>query len=236
MTMLGIDTSMAITSACLLMSDGSDRSAPAPPVQRLFEPPRHSAELLPIVDELLSSSGVSWNEIESIAVGVGPGTFTGLRIGVSTARALGQALGVPLRPVSSLEALAGGMAAASESGRSMLGLIDARRGEVFAALFTDGQAEWGPLAISPQELVAAAADSDRPVLAAGDWALESKAALEAAGVEVARAGSGLHCVSARQLCLIGIDREAVDPREVEPLYVRLPDAEINRRSAGGNAG
>ena len=74
-------------------------------------PPAHSAELLPALAGLLERAGTGWDEVTAIAVGVGPGTFTGLRIGVATARGLGQALGVPLHPVSSLEALAAGIAA-----------------------------------------------------------------------------------------------------------------------------
>ena len=77
----------------------------------------------------------------AIAVGVGPGTFTGLRIGVATARGLGQGLGVPLHPVSSLEALAAGIAAGAEAapGTPILPLIDAKRGQVFASLHLAGE-------------------------------------------------------------------------------------------------
>ena len=77
----------------------------------------------------MERAGVEPAELESIAVGVGPGTFTGLRVGIATARALASASGLPLRPVSSLAALAAGIDAPMR-----LPLIDARRGELFAAL------------------------------------------------------------------------------------------------------
>jgi tRNA threonylcarbamoyladenosine biosynthesis protein TsaB len=84
----------------------------------------------------MAKAGADWRDVESIAVGIGPGTFTGLRIGVATARALGQALAVGLRPVSSLEALAAGVADRHESaeGRPLVSVIDARRGQIFAAV------------------------------------------------------------------------------------------------------
>ena len=97
----------------MLRDDGSRLLDPAAAgSERLLGPALHSQELLPELERLLGESGTGWSDVESIAVGVGPGTFTGLRIGVATARALGQALGVRLQPVSSLEALAVGVAPA----------------------------------------------------------------------------------------------------------------------------
>ena len=86
-----------------------------------------------------SGPGRTGTEVRAIAIGVGPGTFTGLRIGVATARGLAQGLGVPLHPVSSLEALAAGLDAGAAPGRPLLPLIDAKRRQVFASLFRAGE-------------------------------------------------------------------------------------------------
>jgi tRNA A37 threonylcarbamoyladenosine modification protein TsaB len=147
-----------------------------------------------------------------------------------------------LRPVSSLEALAAGLAeagvgdvvaGAGASPRALVPLIDARRGQVFAAVYRSGprlEREWGPCALVPEELLNRLSLEPRPPLAAGDWALESRAGLESAGIEVP-AVSGVHAVNALHVCRLAEEVEPVDPEQVKPIYVRLPDAEINRRSA-----
>ena len=251
MTLLGFDTSMPVTAACIVREDGRTFATEPPPASRLAGPPDHSAELLPTIANLLEQAEVGWRDLDSIGVGVGPGTFTGLRIGVATARGLGQALGIPLRPVSSLEALAAGLAeTAGRPGRALVPLIDARRGQVFAALYRGGarlELEWGPCALGPDELLARLARAgETPLapgarrgarprgeapLAAGDWALESREDLELAGIEVPPSASGLHAVNALHVCRLAEGVEPVEPEQVRPIYVRLPDAEINRRSA-----
>ena len=140
-TLIGFDTSMAVTVACVIPPSGEPVRTPPPDPERLLGPPAHSAELLPALAGLLEQGGTGWDEVTAIAVGVGPGTFTGLRIGLATARGLGQGLGVPLHPVSSLEALAAGIAAGAGAapGTPILPLIDAKRGQVFASLHLAGE-------------------------------------------------------------------------------------------------
>jgi tRNA threonylcarbamoyladenosine biosynthesis protein TsaB len=236
--LLGFDTSLPTTSACVLADgDRITRSAP-PPIERLLGPAGHSQELLPELERLLSEAGCDWGELESIAVGVGPGTFTGLRIGISTARSLAQALAIRVRPVSSLAALAAG--AAGE--RSTLALIDARRGQVFAGLYEpDGgdratgiRAVWEPAVLDPDQLLSQVSTLAEPPLAVGDWALRFRAELEGAGADVAPYESGLHAIDGFQVCRLGKDVTPVPPDTVYPIYLRLPDAELNaqrRRSA-----
>jgi tRNA threonylcarbamoyladenosine biosynthesis protein TsaB len=231
MTVVGFDTSLPVSAACVLRPDGRAFVTPAPSPERLLGRPAHSAELLPALAELLAEAGVHWPQVRKLAVGVGPGTFTGLRIGVSTARALAHALGIGVSPVSSLAALAAGLEAdAAEHGRPLLPLIDARRRQVFAALYRPGQREpeWGPLALGREELLERLDRLDPGPLTAGDWALESRSDLEAAGALVAPADSGLHAVNALHVCRLAEAIEPVAPDEVTPIYVRLPDAEINR--------
>jgi tRNA threonylcarbamoyladenosine biosynthesis protein TsaB len=237
MTILGFDTSMAVTAACVLRHDGRAFSTAPPPPERLLGRPEHSAELLPVLATLLEQAEIDWPDVERLAVGVGPGTFTGLRIGVSTARGLAHALGIRVSPVPSLAALAAGLEDVAGE-RPMLPLIDARRHQVFAALYRQrpsGDSEWGPLALGREELLNRIAGLDPAPLAAGDWALESRPDLEAAGVIVPSADSGLHAVNALHVCRLAEAIEPVPPDGVKPTYVRLPDAEINRHT-GGTAG
>ncbi len=107
-TLLGLDTSTAASSACVLRADGEAFEV-TPPPDRLAGPPRHASELMPAVASAMERAEVRWEDLEAIAVGVGPGTFTGLRIGIATARALATANELPLRRVSSLAALAAGI-------------------------------------------------------------------------------------------------------------------------------
>jgi tRNA threonylcarbamoyladenosine biosynthesis protein TsaB len=251
MSLIGFDTSLATTSACVLHGEGRASCTPPPEPARLFEPAAHSQELLPELERLVADSQTSWEEVESIAVGIGPGTFTGLRIGIATARALGQALGVGLRPVSSLEALAAGVAGESEgaSDRPLLGLIDARRAQVFAALYrltrpprdsapgirpADRPALdriWQPFVVGPAELLRRIDGLDPAPICVGDWAIKSRREIEDAGAYVPPSESGFHAVSALHLCRLAMSVKPVVPEDVYPVYLRLPDAEVSRRLA-----
>ena len=98
--------------------------------------PGHATRLLPLTAMVLERAGVGWDEVDRIAVGIGPGTFTGLRIGIATARALARARDIPLVGVSTLQSLALAGPQASDtlgSYDTVLAVLDARRGEVFAA-------------------------------------------------------------------------------------------------------
>ena len=142
MSLLGFDTSTAASSACVMRSDGAAfELTPAP--ERLSRPPAHASELMPAVAQVMERAGLGWDDLEAIAVGVGPGAFTGLRIGVTTARALAHAAGLPLRPVSSLAALAAGIDADER-----LAVIDAKRGELFGLLEGPAGPVWEPEATS----------------------------------------------------------------------------------------
>jgi tRNA threonylcarbamoyladenosine biosynthesis protein TsaB len=174
---------------------------------------------------------------------VGPGTFTGLRIGVATARALASANGLRLKPVSSLAALAAGIEAEAAAPRgsagdapdtpSLLAVIDAKRGEVFAAEFAPGgKRHWGPLALRPEELAKRVAEADgqraaatgRGVLAAGDGSVRFRGVLEAAGTSVMPDDSRAHVVRALHVCRLAAEVPGVAPQAVLPDYLRAPDA------------
>jgi tRNA threonylcarbamoyladenosine biosynthesis protein TsaB len=220
-TIVGFDTSTAATSACVLRDDG-EVFEHVPPFERLHQPPGHSRELLPEVAALMERGGVGWADVDGIAVGVGPGTFTGLRIGVATARALATAAGLQVHPVSSLAALA---AAASADGRRVLALIDAKRGELFAALFEGGEQVVEPFAVRPDQLEQRAGRELAGAVAVGDGSLRFREILEAAGVRVPPDGSELHVVRALHVCRLAAEVPAQQPEAVLPTYIRDPDAE-----------
>jgi tRNA threonylcarbamoyladenosine biosynthesis protein TsaB len=199
--------------------------------------PRHSQVLLAEI-ELCVEAGGGWGSIERIAVGIGPGSFTGLRIGIATARALAQARGVPIAPVSSLAALARGIIGGAEGSASALPVLDARRGEAFAALYgPDGAERWAALVVGPEELARRVAELDSAPLAAGDGALRFAAELKAAGATVSPAEDPVHRIAARYVCALGEAAAAAPPDEIEPLYLRPPDAkrwlERDRNDPGG---
>ena len=211
---LGFDTATAATAAAVWAPGGpavERRDDPAP-----GERPNHAARLLVLVEEALAAAETGWDAVERIAVGVGPGGFTGLRLGIATARALAQARTIPVTGVSSLEALAAG---AGETGGAVVAVIDARRGEVFAAGW--GGPIFGPLAIAPAVL---AARLEPGSLAVGDGAVRFRAELERAGAVVPADGSELHRVSALHVCRLGADKPPGDRDALLPDYRREPDA------------
>lgn len=221
MVVLGIDTATAdavvgVTAGAKVVHEA--RLDPDPDGR-----PRHSQVLLPEIERGVEAAG-GWEEIDRIAVGIGPGSFTGLRIGIATARGLAQAREIPIVPVGSLSSLARGIEASSE-GTLALPAIDARRGEVFAALIDDAGTElWPPFVAPPDELGDRVRGLDRAPLAAGDGALRFAAELEAAGATVASSEDPIHRISARHVCVAGEAAIEASPDQIQPLYLRPPDA------------
>jgi tRNA threonylcarbamoyladenosine biosynthesis protein TsaB len=216
--LLGLDTATAASAACVLRADGQAFEV-APDPERLELPPAHARELMPAVHEAMDRAGVAFGDLDAIGVGVGPGSFTGLRIGVATARALAHGAGAELRPVSSLRALAAGLDAPVR-----LPLIDARRDEVFAALYEGGEERWPPFAAPPAELVERLREAGAPARAAGDGAIRFRELLEAAGFPVEPAGSSAHVVRGLHVCRLAAVAPARPPEAVVPDYLRQPDA------------
>jgi tRNA threonylcarbamoyladenosine biosynthesis protein TsaB len=219
---LGLDTATAGTSVAVWAPDG-------PAVERRDDPPpgarpAHAGKLLVLVEEALAAAGADWDAIERIAVGIGPGSFTGLRLGIATARGLAQARDLPLVGVSSLAALSAGVrppyAPVKQGVRPpypVLAVIDARRGEVFAA--ADGV--FGPIALSPEAL---AARVEPGWLAVGDGAVRFREPLERAGAVIPADDAPQHRISALQVCRLGATGSPADRDALLPDYRREPDA------------
>jgi tRNA threonylcarbamoyladenosine biosynthesis protein TsaB len=188
--------------------------------------------------EVLEASGLEWAAVDRIAVGVGPGTFTGLRIGIATARALARARDIELVGVSTLHSLARGAGALAAPADAVMAVIDARRGEVFAAgwaaqdVTRPGAAPvLAPRALAPEALAGAIRSDGRPWLAVGDGAVEFRTALEHVGARIPEPDSELNRVSAIEHCRLALGLGSEPPEGIQPEYLRLPDAEITLRTA-----
>jgi tRNA threonylcarbamoyladenosine biosynthesis protein TsaB len=233
---VGLDTATPATAVGVLVPGGAEvelRDDPAP-----GDPPRHAETLQPLLERALKQAEVGWGEVTRICVGVGPGGFTGLRLGVATARALAQGRDTELAGVSSLEALARGaeMVASDELAAPghpdprgpVLAVIDARRGEVFVAAYRHHRCTLQPIVIAPAELAERLATrrewGRHAMLAVGDGAIRFRAELERAGVAVPADGSRAHRVSALMVCRLGRAREPADRDALLPDYRREPDA------------
>jgi tRNA threonylcarbamoyladenosine biosynthesis protein TsaB len=229
---LALDTATPDTVVGLLAGDGpaaERRHVPAPGAR-----PGHVEEVLGLAQALLAEAGLSWADVDRIGVGVGPGTFTGLRIGVASARALAQAAGAELVPVSTLQALSAGAAGEERGDRAVLACLDARRGEACVAAWRGAERLIAPAAVAPGRLGALAAGlrtdpRGAAPLAAGDGAIRFREQLEPAGFEVPADGSPLHRVRADALCRLALAATPVAREALVPEYVRAPDA-VPKRS------
>jgi tRNA threonylcarbamoyladenosine biosynthesis protein TsaB len=227
---LAFDTASRATAVALATAGGVWERRDDPP---RGERPAHATRLLPLIAAVMSEAGVDWPEIDRIAVGLGPGTFTGLRIGVATAKALGQASGAPLVGVSTLHALADGASGPEEAGEPdrdvVLAMLDARRGEVYAGAWSmrglQAPALLAPRALSPQALGEALAGLGPRPLAVGEGAVAFRDVLERAGVDVPSEGSELHRVTAVSHCRLARHLPVTSPDALTPDYQRLPDAQ-----------
>ncbi len=222
---LALETATTACSAALCTTDGSvvaERVSLAGPA--------HSQLLLPFVHEILTEADLGWGDVDTVAVGLGPGAFTGLRIGIATARALAQAgEDTGLAGVPTLAALALRLARAPEAGpgRLLVPLLDGRRHEVFAAVFARDAAgdlrQVGDVAVVPAVGLAEWLAARGDVVTGGDGAalyaeLLPASALPAAGVvapTAAMVGRAIAC---------GAPGVVRGPDAVLPIYGRAPDA------------
>jgi tRNA threonylcarbamoyladenosine biosynthesis protein TsaB len=156
-------------------------------------------------EDLLGEAGLEASGVEGIVVGRGPGSYTGLRMGLVTARTLSFSLGVPVAGVSTLAALAEGAPGAAP-------LIDGRRGEVF--VLVDGE----PACVAAEQL---GVEADSTYV--GDGAVRYRELLEAAGGRVPSDDDPVHVPWARHHAALARDFGAAE--DAEPIYLRLPDAE-----------
>ena len=182
---------------------------------------RHAESISPQIAFIREQAGINYSELGAIAVDVGPGLFTGLRVGIATAISIAHALTLPVIGISSLDLLA-------------FTAMDARRGELFTALFrrVPGgiQRVRDANVCTAEDLAAEIQTFDEPSLLVGDGALRYAEFFEGLG-RVELAEQGLAHPSARAMVQLAHARamreEFVQPWDLEPIYLRKPDAEIN---------
>jgi tRNA threonylcarbamoyladenosine biosynthesis protein TsaB len=231
---LGIETSTPHTSVAIGTEQGIVASS-------LLASPTPSHEVVvPSLEHLLTWSRLDRATIGGIAVGIGPGLFTGLRVGVQTAKSLAQVLHVPIVGLASLDVLA---FAVRYSRRTIGAVIDARRGEVFFAFYRKvpgGVAREGGFQVGPPDRLAAELEAFRDeVLLVGNGAILYRRELEELGsrVEIAAAAHAHpHATALVELAIPRFLREEHDRLyDVAPLYLRKSDAEIawDQRSRAG---
>lgn len=221
MTTLALDTSTAAPSLALVHDDGTTAAL------CLGASPHAGRRVLQAIHGLLAADGTPVGDLTRIVVGVGPGGFTGVRIGISTGLGLGQGLGCPVVGCVSLEALALTLARGRE-GDVIVPCLDARRAQVFTAAYRIGNADtlevlMEPCALAPDVVARWAHDHDARIGGPG------------AGLVMAAADGALAMVGEPDTTPSAIDLvrrvEAGGERPARPVYARLPDAEVNRRAA-----
>ena len=185
----------------------------------------HTEALVPMVRAAVAAAGLTFAEFDLIGVTVGPGAFTGIRIGLATARGLALAADVPVAGVTSLAALAGGTPDRAP-GQRVLALIDTKRGDLYAQLFApDGAAEGEPAVLAPPDL--AAWVGDRPTLVVGDAPEEAMSGLLALP-RVSRGAS--RTVDPGILARLAVARWCAGTAlPADPLYLRPPEAKLPAR-------
>ena len=201
-------------------------------------PPRHAEELAPAIDHLARVTDVSLHQLSAVAVAIGPGMFTGLRVGVTTAKVMAQALRIPVIPIPSLDLVAYPLR--YTTGRVIIPALDARRDEVYYARYRavpgglqrDSEYELA----RPRDLIVDIDAAGEPVVVAGDGALRFREQLESSDLcEVAGPGFAAPSLSALvELASSRFEREDFTAAaDVVPMYLRRSDAEIahDRRPA-----
>ena len=192
---------------------------------------QHAESLAPQMDFVRRQAGVEFSELGVVAVDIGPGLYTGLRVGISSATTIAHALGIPMIGISSLDLLA---FPARWTSRLIVTALDARRGELFTALFRKVpggiQRIRDPQVNTPQELLAELMTIEEPALLVGDGALRYQEIFSSIR-RVEMAEQGLANPSARSLVQLAhaqaIREEFVQSWDIKPVYLRQPDAEIN---------
>ncbi|WP_116999291.1 tRNA (adenosine(37)-N6)-threonylcarbamoyltransferase complex dimerization subunit type 1 TsaB [Desertimonas flava] len=232
MLILGIETATPQVSVAIGGHEG---------VIGLFEIARgrrHAETLMPAIDFLCTQTDIEIGEISVVAVDIGPGLFTGMRVGLAAAKALAQALRIPMIGLSSLDLLA---FPHRQSDRVVVPVVDARKGEVFYAMYRQVpgglQQVAAPRVAGVDELVADLLARSQEVLCVGDGALRYRDEIcdgyrcEFADEASPSAGPLVQLAHAKAL-----REEWAQPADIHPLYLRAPDAEINwstRAAAGG---
>ena len=196
----------------------------------------HSRTLLPMAEDMLKNAELTIGDVDLFAVAHGPGSFTGVRIGVSTVKGLAWAANKPCVGVSTLEAMAGhGLAA----GGVVCPVMDARRGQVYNALFEIRNGKpvrlCGDRPIALEELAPQLRELESPAFLVGDGAAITAKYLETVGIPFRMAPENLRWQSAWGVAMAASEREPGTADSLLPVYLRLSQAERERQARLNNA-
>ena len=201
---------------------------------RRFEtmPRGQSEALIPMIVDVLAEASLTFNDFDFLAVTVGPGAFTGLRIGLAAARGMALAAGLPCLGVTTFDAVAEGISAQERAGRDVLIALDAKRADVYARFFSASPDGRGlepasePLALTPDDLAGRMGTSR--LLIAGDAAVRVAEAASARNIETSISSAPGVADAALVAAIAARRQRAGQPAEpVEPLYLRPPDAIVS---------
>lgn len=220
--LLAIDTSSLVLSCAL--AEGNKLIAEWTVQKRLT----HSEQLIPHLDMMMNEAGVSKKEVDAIAVSIGPGSFTGLRIGLATAKMASYIWKVPVIGVDTLEALAYNMKGANAF---ILPLVDAQKGNVYTALYAAYAEFWKELpesVLSIDDAIDGAIAHGGPIVAVGECVDKYEKKLLEKGIELAPPHNRL--TRAGSVAMVGLEKlakgEVDDPLKLLPNYIRRSEAEV----------
>ncbi len=227
MRILAYDTSTDV----LTLAYGTSTRVLAASEARSFT--RHAEALAPAIAALLKKADVTWDRVDAIAVGLGPGSFTGLRVGVMTAKALAWALGKPLFGVPGTEAIAYGVADEKGPPRQVAVALDARRGMLYGAVYprrARRAPRVKPRLVSPAQF---AASLRSPTLLVGDGAALHRSFFERHPFVKLPQGAAAVYPCARAVLALAASPGArpADPKRLLPLYLRPRDCNVHGRAA-----
>jgi len=207
---VGLDTSTPITAAGIRTADS--RTAEVYDVPAEGDRPRHATAAIPLLERLLADAGCGWSDVIKVVVGIGPGGFTGIRVGIATALGIARGCDAEIVGVNGLST----RLSACEPDRQSAAFIDARRGELFKAVSSEPDLA---LCVARD---AVASELPAGCLCVGDGALLERERLIMAGLSVPDVDSPLHRISA--IRLIALADAGNYSSVLEPAYVRAPDA------------
>ena len=222
MLILGIDTAAAPCCAAVYDTDKQQTLGSVVINNKLT----HSVTLMPVVSDLLRNSGITTEDIDLFAVANGPGSFTGLRIGISAVKGMAFAASKPCAAVSTLEAMAYNVAICDGI---VCAAIDARCNQVYTATFLNDNGTVTRLTeeecLKADELAARLSEYDGDIILVGDGAQLVKKAADEQGISTRLAPDPLRFQTGYGVCLAAMNAERITPEQLMPMYLKLPQAQ-----------
>ena len=222
MLILGIDTAAAPCCAAVYDTDKQQTLGSFVINNKLT----HSVTLMPVVSDLLRNSGITTEDIDLFAVANGPGSFTGLRIGISAVKGMAFAASKPCAAVSTLEAMAYNVAMCDGV---VCASINARCNQVYTATFLNDNGTVTRLTdeecLKADELAARLSEYDGDIILVGDGAQLVKKAADEQGIDTRLAPDPLRFQTGYGVCLAAMNAERIAPEQLMPMYLKLPQAQ-----------